>query len=130
MQGKPSSITAFGDPNQSIYNFLHGKVQDNFGIFLKTWPSTKVTRLERNFRSSRYIVEASASLISKNPTQGTEYGIKPFTTNDIGDRIVITSHTTEEKEITWVTNEIEYWRRAGVPLSQMAILYRYAVFLK
>ncbi|EKX54835.1 hypothetical protein GUITHDRAFT_99485 [Guillardia theta CCMP2712] len=78
MQGKPSSITAFGDPNQSIYNFLHG----------------------------------------------TEYGIKPFTTNDIGDRIVITSHTTEEKEITWVTNEIEYWRRAGVPLSQMAILYR------
>eukprot|EP00960_Hanusia_phi_P040689 754593-Hanusia_phi.AAC.1 len=124
MRGKQSSITAFGDPNQSIYNFLHCKVQDNFGTFLRTWTSTNVMRLDRNFRSCRCIVEASTSLISNNSTQGTEYGIQPYTTNDVGDRIVITSHAAEEKEVAWVVNEIEYWRQTGIPLSQMAILYR------
>ena len=59
------NICVVGDDSQSIYAFRGAKIE-NILNFKKDYPECKLFRLERNYRSTRNIVEAANSLIAHN----------------------------------------------------------------
>ena len=61
-------VCVVGDDAQSIYSFRGANI-DNMLKFSKLYPEAKVFKLERNYRSTKTIVEAANSLIQKNREQ-------------------------------------------------------------
>ena len=59
------NLCVVGDDSQSIYAFRGAKIE-NILNFRKDYPEMKIFRLERNYRSTKTIVEAANSLIAKN----------------------------------------------------------------
>jgi DNA helicase-2/ATP-dependent DNA helicase PcrA len=58
-------ICVVGDDNQSIYRFK-GAYGDVIQTFLKDFPKTKVLNLEKNYRSTRHIINVSGNVIKQN----------------------------------------------------------------
>ena len=124
LSGMPSpSVTAGGDPDQSIYSFINGR-RSNFEEFTRQWPGTHLIKLRKNFRSSSIIVRAAAAVIAKNPETPTSTAKHSFTDNADGAQISICSFSAAEREVAWVCDQVEKKRKEGVPLRQMAILFR------
>ena len=59
------NICVVGDDSQSIYAFRGAKIE-NILNFKKDYPDCKLFRLERNYRSTKTIVQAANSLIAHN----------------------------------------------------------------
>jgi DNA helicase-2/ATP-dependent DNA helicase PcrA len=62
------SICVVGDDAQSIYSFRGANI-GNILDFRKTYPESKLFKLEQNYRSTQIIVKAANSLIDKNKEQ-------------------------------------------------------------
>ncbi|MHB1109148.1 MAG: ATP-dependent helicase [Devosia sp.] len=123
-QGKPASeanICVVGDDDQSIYGWRGAEV-DNILRFEKDFPGAKVTRLERNYRSTSNILAAASHLIAHNEsrlgkTLQTDVG-------EQGDLVGVTSVWDSEEEARQIGEEIEQFQRQGQRLNSMAILVR------
>ncbi|KAF3774642.1 ATP-dependent DNA helicase SRS2-like protein [Nymphaea thermarum] len=63
--GSHNRITVVGDEDQSIFSF-NGADASGFDSFRKDFPCHKEVRLQKNYRSTRCIVQASLSLIQNN----------------------------------------------------------------
>jgi DNA helicase-2/ATP-dependent DNA helicase PcrA len=62
------NVCAIGDPDQAIYSFRGADVRF-FGQFQDDFPSPKVIRLTRNYRSDRNIVALSSQVLASDNTQ-------------------------------------------------------------
>ena len=62
---KHKSITAVGDPDQSIYEW-RGASAENIMNFEKDFKGAKVIRLEQNYRSTNMILKAANAVIARN----------------------------------------------------------------
>ncbi|HTK03407.1 MAG TPA: ATP-dependent DNA helicase [Alphaproteobacteria bacterium] len=65
LAGKSQNITVVGDDDQSIYRF-RGAAVSNIIQFRKTFPTTKVIVLTKNYRSTQEILDRSYDLIQNN----------------------------------------------------------------
>jgi len=97
-------IFAIGDPDQSIYGFRGSNIE-YFKNFIHDYPETSVIQLNRNYRSSKTILEASFHIIKHhrlNRTDGRVY-------SDIeGEKTVSVFELSSEKaEATNVGRTIE-----------------------
>ena len=120
MQEK-GAIFVVGDDAQSIYSF-RGANLDNILNFEKTFPSTKVFKLERNYRSTQTIVSAAGSIIAYN-----EYQIpkQVFSEEAVGEPIQVHEALSGELEALWAGEEIQrLHREQGDSYDSIAILYR------
>ena len=74
-----TNIFAVGDPDQSIYAFRGARVE-LIGKYLKDYQGT-LLKLEMNYRSDRYILDASNNLIKRNLNRYNKrlIGIKSYT---------------------------------------------------
>lgn len=72
------SLTTVGDPNQEIYQFLPGHLDNAFNKMLVYYPNTKVLGLKYNYRSRPAIVEYCERILpsfySAEPTRNDEPG--------------------------------------------------------
>ncbi len=115
------NICVVGDDAQSIYAFRGANIQ-NILNFKKDYPELKVVKLEQNYRSTKNIVNAANSLISKNKTQ-LEKNI--FSDNEEGDRIEVLKAMSDNEEGRIISNTIfEQKLTAGLKNEDFAILYR------
>ena len=96
------NIFVVGDDGQSIYKF-RGSDFKNFLNFENDWPGAKIILLEQNYRSTKNILAAANSLISKNKSQKKK---NLWTENYAGEQIVVKEATDENEEAEWITNEI------------------------
>ncbi|MDW8273580.1 MAG: 3'-5' exonuclease [Chitinophagales bacterium] len=115
------NITVVGDDAQSIYAF-RGATIDNILNFENDFPDLTIFKLEQNYRSTRYIVEAANKLIQYNKNQ-----IKKniWTLNDQGEKIKVVRSASDNEEGRFVAEKIqEIKMRDHLRNSDFAILYR------
>ncbi len=90
------NVCVVGDDAQSIYAFRGARIE-NILSFSNTFKGTEVFKLERNYRSTKNIVNAANSLIKKNNRQLDK---NIFSANEDGDALVVinTMRDIEEAE--------------------------------
>ncbi len=114
-------ICVVGDDAQSIYAFRGANI-DNILSFSQVYPSAKMFKLERNYRSTKHIVKAANSLISHNQRQISK---DVFSENESGERLALKQAFSDTEEALIVCNEIRrIRRREGADYSDFAVLYR------
>ena len=115
------NICVVGDDAQSIYSFRGANIQ-NILNFKVDYPDFKLFKLEQNYRSTKNIVEAANSIISKNKDQ-----IKKtvWTENIDGAKITVIRTLTDNEEGKIIAGKI-FDSKQSLPISfnDIAILYR------
>ncbi|MCL1934539.1 MAG: UvrD-helicase domain-containing protein [Candidatus Azobacteroides sp.] len=114
-------VCVVGDDAQSIYSF-RGATIGNILNFRKTYPESKLFKLERNYRSTKTIVNAANSLIEKNKEQIPK---TIFSEKLIGEKIRLISAYSDYEEGYNVASRIAEMRMLhSYEYSDFAILYR------
>ena len=115
------NLCVVGDDAQSIYGFRGANIQ-NILNFKQDYPDFALYKLEQNYRSTRYIVDAANSVIAKNKDQIEKV---VWTANGEGERIAVHRCYSDNEEGRWAATQIfdlhnqrqQHWK-------DMAILYR------
>ncbi len=115
------NICVVGDDSQSIYAFRGAKIE-NILNFKKDYPQHHIFRLEQNYRSTRVIVEAANSLISKNTSRIPK---ECYSRGEEGERIRLIKAYTEQEEALLVASAIvTRIQSVSAQYQDFAILYR------
>ena len=120
LSGRYENICVVGDDDQSIYRF-RGATIENILDFEKQFSGAKVIRLEQNYRSTKYILDAANAVISNN--KGRK-GKKLWTDNDQGSKITVYHAATESDESNFVAGKIQTGVARGMAFKDFAVLYR------
>jgi DNA helicase-2/ATP-dependent DNA helicase PcrA len=97
------NICCVGDDDQSIYGWRGAEVT-NILRFDIDYPNAKIIRLERNYRSTNYILKTAAKLISHNSDR---HGKELWTDRQDGERIKLNGFYDEREEAKYIGDEIE-----------------------
>lgn len=119
--GSRNNICIVGDDAQSIYSF-RGATIENILQFEVDFPDLKTFKLEQNYRSTQYIVDAANEVINHNKRQIQK---KIWTDRLEGNKIKIIKTMTETEEGKRVADTIiEQKNRYNLANREFAILYR------
>jgi len=111
---------AVGDDDQSIYRWRGARVE-NLHQFRRDFPTSKLYRLEQNYRSTGAILAAANGLISNNTGR---LGKNLWTSGDRGEPIRLYAAFNERDEAEFVSHRIRDWVAHGGQRREIAILYR------
>ena len=116
------NIFVVGDAAQAIYGW-RGADFRNILNFSQDFPEGKIFNLAQNYRSSKKIVAAAKSVISKNTSHPM---LDLWTENDDGLPIILYEAVDENDEASFVLRTIEKLisSKQGFSLSSFAVLYR------
>ena len=117
---KHSNVSVVGDDAQSIYAFRGAKIE-NILSFQRDYPTTKVYKLEQNYRSTQTIVDAANSLIKHNSRRLDK---RCFSAADLGEKIRLVRVVEDHYEPMEVAMDIKDRARDGAEWRDFAILYR------
>jgi DNA helicase-2/ATP-dependent DNA helicase PcrA len=92
------NLCVIGDPNQAIYGFRGADISF-FNDFKKDYPDAKIITLNRNYRSTNIIVQASSQIINTDSVS-----LKPCFNPD---KIVIHTAPSEKAEAEFVVHSVE-----------------------
>ena len=112
--GDRDALCVVGDPHQTIYSFT-GATPSYLLDFTKRWPDATVVHLVRDYRSTAQVVSLANRLMpsAKLAAQAGD-GPEPQTC----------SYDDEPSEAAAVAREVARLAREGVPLREMAVLFR------
>ncbi|RKZ04625.1 MAG: ATP-dependent DNA helicase PcrA [Candidatus Hydrothermota bacterium] len=111
------NLFVVGDDDQSIYAFRGADIR-NILEFERDFPGATVIRLEKNYRSTRKILQAASTLISHNIHRK---GKTLWTDNPEGEKIPIYETWDEREEAERVADLIY---SSSKPPSDFLVLYR------
>jgi DNA helicase II / ATP-dependent DNA helicase PcrA len=115
------NICVVGDDAQSIYSFRGANIQ-NILNYKVDYPDFKLFKLEQNYRSSKNIVEAANSIISKNKDQIQK---TVWTDNQQGNKIAVIRTLTDNEEGKIIAGKIfDLKQSTPISFNDLAILYR------
>ena len=114
------NVMVVGDDSQSIYSF-RGASFRNIMEFPELFPGTRMFKLEENYRSTQSIL-ALANDILKGATE--KYSKTLFTQKGQGERPALVEVIGENSQSRFVAQKILELREEGVPLDEMAVLFR------
>jgi DNA helicase-2/ATP-dependent DNA helicase PcrA len=115
------NICVVGDDAQSIYAFRGANIQNIFN-YEKDYPELNIFKLEQNYRSTKIIVGAANTVISKNKEQLKK---NVFTENVEGELIKVMKTESDNSEGNFVANSIfETKMNEQAHNREFAILYR------
>jgi len=118
---KHEHICVVGDDAQSIYSFRGANI-DNILQFKSNYSNAKTFKLEQNYRSTQYIVNAANSLIKKNKNRIDK---NVFSKKEVGSPLKIVSVHTDLEEGTLVANKIrDFYKSQKIDYEEFAVLYR------
>lgn len=120
LASKYKNIAVVGDDFQSIYGFRNADIR-NILSFENDFASTKVVKLEANYRSTNIIVEASNELIKKNENQMDKTLVSE---KESKEKITFLSGNSFESEAKQVVKHIKKIM-VKTELDKIAVLYRY-----
>lgn len=114
------NICVVGDDWQSIYSWRGANFQ-NILNFENDYPEASIIKLEQNYRSTKTILDAAHSVISKNEVRSDK---ELWTENDHGAKIVVRQAFNELHEGELIIRDVDEARRSGKNFRDCAVLYR------
>ena len=116
-------LTVVGDDAQSIYSFRAATVR-NILDFCGQFPEpAKVITLERNYRSTQPILDASNAVIQESVER---YVKELWTDKTSSQRPLLVTVTDDAGQARWVADKVLENREAGLTLKSQAVLFRTA----
>ena len=103
-----------------IYTWRGASVE-NLLEFDKEYPESETIILERNYRSTKNLVNAANAVIEKNKNRKEKYST---TERASGEPIVVHIALSAEDEARWIAAKIRELMRNGVAPEEIAILFR------
>ena len=119
LSGKRRNLCVVGDDDQSIYKFRGADIS-NILDFEKTFPDTKVVKLEQNYRSTKNILNVANEIIKNN------HGRKAktlWTDHAGGDPVEFRQFESAYDEAEAIVRDIED-HRSRYDYGKCAVLYR------
>ena len=120
LAGINKNVMVVGDDSQSIYAF-RGANFENIMRFPEVFPGTRVIRLEENYRSVQPILKLT-NVIIERATQ--KYSKILFTRKSGGSLPLLVTTRSENRQSRFVVQKIREINRKGIPLNQIAVLFR------
>src|SRR5262245_17572965 len=120
MTARHDNVAVVGDEFQSIYSF-RGASHRNMLEFPKLFPSSKIIKLEENFRSTQPILDVANEIISDVKES---FKKRLYSRIEGGQPPVVVSAHDENEQSRFVAQRIADLREEGVPLSEIAVLFR------
>lgn len=117
--GGRDELCVVGDPSQTIYSFA-GARADYLRDFPKKFPGTTSVELVRNYRSTPEVVHVANRLLSGTASKGVDLVAQ----RPSGPGVTWLEHSDEVAEAEATAAEVQRLRDSGVPLSEVAVLFR------
>lgn len=114
------NVMVVGDDAQSIYAF-RGATFKNIMEFPTLFPGTIIYKLEENYRSTQPILNLANAIIA---AAAEKYSKHLFTRKLDGPLPVLVEAAGENAQSRFIAQKILELREEGVPLSEMAVLFR------
>jgi DNA helicase-2/ATP-dependent DNA helicase PcrA len=114
------NVMVVGDDAQSIYAF-RGADFRNILDFPKLFPGTRIITLDQNYRSTQSILDLANEVINKATERYTK---NLFSLRDRGETPGLVQALTEPEQSRFVAQRILELREEGVPLQDVAVLFR------
>ena len=115
-----AAVFVVGDDDQSIYAF-RGAYSGNMRDFERDFGISKVIKLEQNYRSHGNILDAANALIENNSER---LGKNLWTAEGKGELVRVYNAPNDFDEAAFIVEEVKTLHAEGIPLSEMALLYR------
>ena len=114
------NLCVVGDDDQSIYGWRGANIK-NILEFHKNFEDVKVVKLQKNYRSTKKILEAANNLIEHNRNR---LGKKLESVLEEGSDIEIISSKDEQEEAMKIGRKIQSLLQKGEKPSDIAVLFR------
>jgi len=114
------NVAVVGDDAQSIYSFRGANFR-NIMDFPQAFPGTRVVKLEENYRSTQPILNLTNQIIQRAKER---YDKRLFTRKREGELPVLVQAESEHIQSRFVCQKILELREEGVPLWDIAVLFR------
>ena len=114
------NVMVVGDDAQSIYAF-RGATFKNIMEFPALFPGTTIYKLEENYRSTQPILNLANAVIEEAKEK---YSKHLFTRKLDGPLPVLVEAAGENAQSRFISQKILELREEGVPLGEMAVLFR------
>ena len=118
--GRHHNVMAVGDDSQSIYAF-RGASFRNIMDFPRVFPETTIIGLEENYRSVQPILTLTNAIIAQAVER---YEKQLFTRRSGGSKPSMVDCGTENLQSQFVAGRIGELHRKGMPLHEIAVLFR------
>ncbi|MBI2797276.1 MAG: ATP-dependent helicase [Gemmatimonadetes bacterium] len=118
--GANGRLTVVGDDAQSVYSFRGATVR-NMLDFPAQFTGARVVTLERNYRSTAPILDCTNALISR---ASERYSKRLWTARTGGEKPWLVAARDESQQTRFVADRILELHEEGVPLREMAVLFR------
>jgi DNA helicase II / ATP-dependent DNA helicase PcrA len=118
--GVHGNVMAVGDDAQSIYAFRGANFR-NIMDFPSRFPGSRLIALEENYRSTQPILDLANAVIERAPERYTKV---LRTTRERGMKPLLVRADTENDQSRFVAQRILELREEGVPLDEIAVLFR------
>ncbi|MCD8203797.1 MAG: UvrD-helicase domain-containing protein [Coprobacillus sp.] len=116
-----TSLYVVGDPDQTIYTWRGTNARIIVDLDKKIKGLVTIV-LDKNYRSTQYIIDAANKLISHNKLRVEK---KLSTVNGLGSRVVVKSNNTRRSEAEWLCREIlDLVEKHDFSYRDIAVLYR------
>ena len=115
-----NEICVVGDDDQSIYGWRGADVQ-NILDFENIFNSSKIYKLEQNYRSTQVILDAAHAVVKNNKTRSPK---KLWTENKGGSLITLNEYNDERDEAKKIITNIQKQFKDGRAFNDLVILYR------
>jgi len=117
-----NNILVVGDDAQSIYSFRAAEIRNILG-FPQSYADTKTFRLTTNYRSTPEILAVANSSITQNKDQ---FQKELTAVCESCERPSLVPASNANQEAQFIAQKILALREQGVPLSEIAVLFRAA----
>ncbi len=114
------NVMVVGDDAQSIYSFRGANFR-NIMDFPKDFPGAKLISLEENYRSTQPILDVTNEIISR---ASERYEKQLFTSKKEGEAPLLVQAESEQMQSRFVCQRVLELREEGVPLWDIAVLFR------